>query len=105
MVAISFDDWLQTEMKVSEASSRTAIVNEGLDSLELLLDFNSATIKILCETVRRPGGIDATTNLPHAGNHVSALSVIRLQQATFAAEIYFRCQRTMDFQSFKLFNN
>ena len=93
----TFNQWLNVEMKVNNAQSRLAIINEGLDSLELLLDFDSATIKILCETVRRPGGMDGD-NRPHPGNHVSALSVIRLQQATFAANIYFRCQRSLNFE-------
>ena len=99
----TFDEWLQTEMKVSDANSRDAIVNEGLDSLDLLLDFNEATIKILCETVRKPGGVDEN-NRPHPGNHISALTVIRLQQATYAAEIYQRCQRDLTFSRLSYIN-
>ena len=88
-VITTFNQWLNAEIKVNDELSRQAIIHEGLDSLELLLDFNAATIKILCETVRRPGGMDENNNRPHPGNHISALSVIRLQQATYAADIYY----------------
>ena len=93
-----FEKWLRDEMKVSDEKSRKAIENEGLDDLDILLEFTAATIKILCETVRRPGGIDSTTNVAHAGNHISALSLIRLQQATYVANVYFRCQRTLSYE-------
>ena len=78
-----------------------AIIAEGLDSFDALVDFNKDDIKSLCSTVRKPGGTiedpnDNTRQISNPGTSIPAISEGRLQLCAYVTGIYKRIGRTVD---------
>ena len=75
------------------AARRMAIQEEGLETLEDLLEFDKEGIKSLCASVRKPGGrIEDPTNagqlISNPRYNIPAICEKRLQLARFAARTY-----------------
>ena len=65
-----------------------AIIAEGLDGFDALVDFNKDDIKSLCSTVRKPGGTiedpnDNTRQISNPGTSIPAISEGRLQLCAY----------------------
>ncbi len=78
-----------------------AIIAEGLNDFDALIDFNKDDIKSLCSTVRKPGGTvvdpnDNTRTVNNPGMSIPAISESRLQLAAYGAAIYRKIGRRVD---------
>ena len=58
-------------------------VEQGIDSIDTLHTLNSDDIKALCDSVRKPGGLNATADGPNPGHQISAIFQKRLKQAVY----------------------
>ena len=72
---------------------RDAIRNEGMESIEDLTEFEDDDVKVLCASVRKPGGTiqdpnNAAQRIPNPGHSVPAISEKRLKLACYGAKIY-----------------
>ena len=82
------------------AARRIAIQSEGLAILDDLLEFDDASIKILCSSVRKPGGLvtdpnDPTRMIVDPGFNIPAICEKRLKWAAYAARCYQMVGRTL----------
>ena len=90
------------DMTVGAANQRrVAVQEEGLELIEDFLEFDEEGIKVLCNSVRKPGGTiqdptDATRVIPNPGFSISAISERRMKQATYVARIYNLINRVID---------
>ncbi len=78
-----------------------AIIAEGLNSFDTLVDFNKDDIKSLCSTVRKPGGTvvdpnDNTRTVNNPGMSIPAIAESRLQLSAYGAAIYKKIGRDID---------
>lgn len=78
-----------------------AIIGEGLDNFDALVDFNKDDIKSLCYTVRKPGGLmeDPNNNarqISNPGTSIPAIAESRLQVCAYGARIYKRLGREIN---------
>ncbi len=78
-----------------------AIIGEGLDNFNALVDFNKDDIKSLCSTVRKPGGLmedpnDNTRQISNPGTSIPAIAESRLQICAYGSRIYKRIGRNVD---------
>jgi hypothetical protein len=78
-----------------------AIMAEGLDSFDSLVDFDKDDIKSLCSTVRKPGGMivdlnDRNRNINNPRTSIPAIAEGRLQLCAYAATIYQRIGREVN---------
>ncbi len=88
------DDQLGTERA-------NAIIAEGLNTFDALVDFNKDDIKSLCSTVRKPGGTiqdpnDANRQISNPGTSIPAISEGRLQLCAYGTSIYKRIGRSIN---------
>ena len=72
---------------------RDAIRNEGLYSMDDLAEFDEQDVKILCSSMRKPGGMipdpaDPNRMIPNPGYNVPAIAEKRLRLAAYGARIY-----------------
>ena len=72
---------------------RDAVRNEGLDSITDLAEFEVDDIKVVCSSVRKPGGtVDDPVNpglrIPNPGHSIPAIAEKRLKVAAYGAAIY-----------------
>jgi ribosomal protein L29 len=79
---------------------RVAIQDEGLETLPDLLEFDEDGIKILCTSVRKPGGMipdpaNPLLRVPNLGYSISALSERRLKAAVYTAKVYHMIGREL----------
>ena len=70
-----------------------AIINEGLESITDLNEFDQDTMKTLCSSVRKPGGTitdpnDPTRVISSPGMNIPSLCENRLCMAAYGAGIY-----------------
>ena len=77
----------------SHLARRLAIQNEGLSVIEDLLEFDDDGIKILCSSVRKPGGLLVDPNDPNCqimnpSFNIPAVCEKRLKWAAFGAKVY-----------------
>ena len=75
------------------SARRVAIQNEGLSVIEDLLEFDDDGIKILCSSVRKPGGLvvdpnDPNCQITNSGFNIPAICEKRLKWAAFSAKVY-----------------
>ena len=82
------------------AARRMAIQAEGLSILDDFLEFDEGSIKILCSSVRKPGGLvidpnDATRRIVDPGFNIPAICEKRLKWAVYAACCYQVVGRTL----------
>ena len=75
------------------AARREAVREEGLETITDLADFDEEDIKILCASVRKPGGTigdpnDNTRRIPNPGFSIPAIAEKRLKLACYGARIY-----------------
>jgi len=99
---------------VNAAGKREAIQSEGLNVIDDLVDFDDDEIKILCQSVRKPGGTvqdpnDPTRTIPDPGFKVPAICEKRLKLAANGARIYRMINRpitqaSLDRNRLKLFD-
>ena len=83
---------------------RDAIRNEGLFSMEDLAEFDEQDIKILCSSVRKPGGTvpdaaDPNRMIPNPGYNIPAIAEKRLKLAAYGARIYTMVGRNVSPES------
>ena len=72
---------------------RDAIRNEGLFVMDDLSEFDEEDIKVLCSSVRKPGGTvpdptDPNRRIPNPGYNIPAIAEKRLRLAAYGARIY-----------------
>ena len=72
---------------------RDAVRNEGMQTIDDLAEFEEEDVKILCASVRKPGGTiadpnDATRQIPNLGHSIPAIAEKRLKLACYGARIY-----------------
>ena len=72
---------------------RTAVMEEGLQTLADFAEFDDDSIKVLCSSVRKPGGVIDDPNeegarVPNPGHSIPAICEERMKQAAYAAKIY-----------------
>ena len=72
---------------------REAVRQEGLEAITDLADFNEEDVKVLCASVRKPGGtvVDPNDNnrtIPDPGFNIPAIAEKRLKLACYGARIY-----------------
>mmetsp|Transcript_9778 Transcript_9778/g.13827 ORF Transcript_9778/g.13827 Transcript_9778/m.13827 type:complete len:199 (-) Transcript_9778:383-979(-) len=68
-------------------------MEEGLSSFDDLLEFDDEDIKVLCASVRKPGGTikdpsDANRTIPNPGCSIPAITEKRLKLSSYASKIY-----------------
>ena len=86
------------------AARRVAIQNEGLSVIEDLLEFDDDGIKVLCNSVRKPGGLVVDPNDPNRlvvnpGFNIPAISEKRLKWAAYGAKIYRLIGRPLSYDA------
>ena len=85
---IGLDDELGPDLD----AKRNAVMEEGLQVLDDLAEFDDNSIKILCASVRKPGGLiddpEDGTRVPNPGHSIPAICEERLKQAAYASKIY-----------------
>ena len=97
--AAAFRTYLRDVIGVADPQARReAIQEEGLNTLEDLIEFDSDGIKALCGSVRKPGGTienpayvaggDQPEQIPNPGFAIPAICESRLKIAVYAAKIY-----------------
>ena len=73
-------------------AKRNAVMNEGLQVFDDFAEFDDDSIKILCASVRKPGGLiddeEEGVRVPNPGHAIPAICEERLKQAAYAAKIY-----------------
>ena len=72
---------------------REAVREEGLETISDLADFDEDDVKILCASVRKPGGTvtdphDEMRRIPNPGFSIPAIAEKRLKLACYGAKIY-----------------
>lgn len=72
---------------------RDKVRDEGLDQITDLVEFDDEDVKILCASVRKPGGSiqdpnDATRTIPDPGHSIAAICEKRLRLACYGARLY-----------------
>ena len=72
---------------------REAVRQEGLETITDLADFNEEDVKVLCASVRKPGGTvvdpnDKTRQIPNPGFNIPAIAEKRLKLACYGARMY-----------------
>ena len=75
-----------------------AMIAEGLDSFESMMDFSKEDIKSLCSSIRKPGGLvvdpnDADRQVQNPGLSIPAIAESRLITCAYGANIYKRIGR------------
>ena len=70
-----------------------AVLEEGLDALTELADFDAAEIKTLCQAVRKPGGTiidpnNATRVIQNPGHNIPSICEGRLILACYGDSLY-----------------
>ena len=65
---------------------RDAVRSQGMETIDDLIEFDDDDVKILCASVRKPGGTiddpnDAARTIPNPGHSISAISEKRLKLA------------------------
>ena len=88
----------------AENLRRVAVQDEGLETIEDFLEFDEDGIKILCNSIRKPGGQiadaeNAGAMIPNPGFSVSAISERRIKQAAYVARIYNMINRVINHDS------
>ena len=83
---------------------RVAVQNEGLETIEDFLEFDEECIKVLCNSVRKPGGLmedvaNAGNMMNNPGFSISAISERRMKQASYIARIFNMINRVIDYDS------
>ena len=89
---------------VAANSRRVAVQDEGLNVIEDFLEFDEDGIKVLCSSVRKPGGqmvdpANAEAMIVNPGYSISAISERRMKQAVYVASIYNMINRVIDHNS------
>ena len=67
MAAIAWRQYLLQAMGLSTNAQADAVCDEGLTTLDEFASFGEEEIKILCTSVRKPGGLIPDPNVPPAG--------------------------------------
>ena len=72
---------------------RQAVMDEGLSVMDDLIEFDDEDIKVLCASVRKPGGTiidpaNANNTIPNPGHSIPAIAEKRLKLACYASKIY-----------------
>ena len=104
MAAAAFRTYLRDTIGVTDVpgrhptARRVAIQDEGLETIEDLLDFDDDEIKTLCQSVRKPGGTiadpnDATRTIPDPGFKIPSVCEKRLKLAASGARLYSKIER------------
>ena len=83
---------------------RDKVRDEGLDQITDLVEFDDEDVKILCASVRKPGGSipdanDATRTIPHPGHSIAAICEKRLRLACYGAKLYELIGRPIEAES------
>ena len=83
---------------------RDAVRGEGLETITDLADFDEDDVKILCASVRKPGGTvqdpdDNTRMIPNPGFSVPAIAEKRLKLACYGARLYRMLDRPISSDS------
>ena len=83
---------------------REAVREEGLETINDLADFDEDDVKILCASVRKPGGTvedpnDNTRQIPYPGFSIPAIVGKRLKLACYGARIYRMLGRPITLES------
>ena len=89
---------LADEPPPNAGAKRDAVMVEGLETLEDFAEFDDGSIKILCSSVRKPGGViedpdDENARVPNPGHSIPAICEERMKQAAYAAKIYRSIER------------
>ena len=90
-------NWLKYVIKIPDGPTtdtnqvRDVVRGESLDSLLDFLEFKDEDVKILCSSVRNPGGKitdpnDATRTISNPGHGITAISEKRLSLACYGAK-------------------
>ena len=79
---------------------RVAVQEEGLNTIDDLIEFDDEGIQTLCQSVRKPGGTivdpaDATRRIPNPGYSIPAICEKRLKAAAYGARMYNMTGRTI----------
>ena len=82
-----------------------AMIAEGLDSLDAFLEFDKDSIKALCASIRKPGGLivdpnDAARQIQNPGLPIPAIAEGRLITAVYGAKLYERVGRQFFVRTF-----
>ena len=83
---------------------RDKVRQEGLDNIGDLIEFDDEDVKILCASIRKPGGTiqdpnDAARTIPDPGHSIAAISEKRLRIACYGAKIYDMINRPIEASS------
>ena len=84
---------LADEPQPNTAAKRNAVMEEGLETLSDFAEFDDESIKVLCSSVRKPGGLigdpmDPDSRISNPGYSIPAICEERMKQAAYAAKIY-----------------
>ena len=81
-------------MKFSQDAANELIDQEGLDSIEELVDLTLHCIQRIVDRLVKPGGVDPTTGDPNQGFRVPERATTNLTNACTLAKMWARTQRT-----------
>ena len=80
-------------MKFSQDAANELIDQEGLDSIEELVDLTPKCIERIVDRLVKPGGVDPTTGDPNRGFRVPERATTNLTNASTLAKMWKRTQR------------
>ena len=92
---------LLDETGPNPGSRREAVQEEGLSVITDFVDFDDESIKVLCSSIRKPGGTipDPANNanrIPNPGHSIPAICEKRLKQAAYGARLYDSIGRAIE---------
>ena len=79
-------------MKFSLEAANELIDEEGLDSIEELVELTPKGIQRIVDRIVKPGGLDAGGQ-PNRGHRVPERATVNLTNASMVAKMWHRCQR------------
>ncbi len=77
-----------------EVDAAEAIIEAGIDGLEVLAELDDKDVKTLCDSVRKPGGTivvgegDDEEEIPNPGHNIPVVAQSRLKLAAYGAGIF-----------------
>ena len=91
-------NYLRREIGLNTVAQSDAVMTEGINDLESFALFTKDDIKVLCSSVRKPGGTIPDPNaaqgarrvqqVPNPGVRIPAISEVRMIDAAYTAKIY-----------------